>query len=310
MSRKAKIERAVQYVRQLVARYAGVTGVILGGSVARGNDLPISDIDLWCFMERSAGSAPVEKHWAEGLYMDIEQHPSAALQDEKCLSDPYFCGYFQDALILYDRDGALARCQERARAFLSSEAFRSESLPPLRAVIERNYGEFRANVASDTGLARDPCQVCRASIFAAWTLCDYLLTTHGIAPGGARGLARLAAVDPAAYNALVEYEGSHALDSNVIPRLMDTYLSVAEHSSFTEAWVDKVRWMFDNGYRPDAFHALWIALGLRIKDARADRLLYGQLVAASSQWLALIGWEGPRLIAQMHRLRQMLDAFL
>jgi hypothetical protein len=39
-------------------------------------------------------------------------------------------------------------------------------------------------------------------------------------------------------------------------------MAVSERPSFFEMWLEKVKWMFNNGYEPDAFHVLWIALGL------------------------------------------------
>ena len=79
MNREQKISYARLYVSELVARHAGIAGIILGGSVARGNDLPISDHNLWCFVDDVNRPLPVEKHFDGDLYIDIEQRPASGL---------------------------------------------------------------------------------------------------------------------------------------------------------------------------------------------------------------------------------------
>ena len=94
-------------------------------------------------------------------------------------------------------------------------------------------------------------------------------------------------------------------------RLIAAYEQVADRSSFFGMWLAKVEWMFANGYTPDALHALWIALGLRIKDAKgnADARLHSDLGVAARQWLRIIGWEGPTLQGKLGLLRQTIDAY-
>lgn len=306
MNRKDKIEYARNYCRDLVSRYPEITAIALGGSLARGNELPISDVDLWCFVNESAEPLPIEKHFAEGVYVDIEKQPSELLVREDIREDAYVCGYLHDALILFDRDGQLAECQSKARMYLASLEFRSRQLAPMRASVERNYREFLASLAT-----RDVSETCRSSIFAAWDLSDHMLTSKGVPPGGARGLSRLAAVWPDAAHALVVFEGSAQITAAQTGRLVETYSRVADRSSFFEMWVQKVEWMFANGYASDALHTLWIALGLRIKDAkeRSDDGLRSQLMVASDLWLRTIAWNHAMAQKKLLELREMIDCY-
>ena len=306
MEREEKIEYATWYCQGLVAKYSGIVGVILGGSLVRGNDLPISDIDLWCFIDDSDNRLPIEKHTVEGVFIDIEQHPSELLTRVEIGEDPYICGYLNDAMILFDRDGQVHDCQRRVRAYIDSPTFRKAQLSSIRASVERNYRAFSSSLET-----RDAGETCRSSIFTVWSLCDYMLAVRSISPGGARGLARLAGIWADAANAIVEFEGSTEMDGAQIDSLRDTYLGVADRSPFFEMWLEKVEWMLANGYRPDAFHALWIALGLRIKDARAHSGDYydNELEKASRRWLATIGWDHLYRRKKLVQLRELIDLF-
>lgn len=306
MERKEKIDYAMRYSHELAAEHSVIAGIILGGSLARGDDLPISDIDLWCFVDESAYPLPIEKHSAGGVFIDIEQHSSEMLISTEIGEDPYVCGYFRDAVILFDRDGQTEECQKRVRAYLVSPSLRRAHLSSIRASVERNFKAFSASIE-----AQDASEVCRSSIFAIWSLCDYLLTARGVSPGGARGLARLAGVWPDAANPLVEFEGFADMDHAQIDCLHNIYLNVADRSPFFEMWFQKVEWMFANGHRPDAFHALWIALGLRIKETKvhSSDLSYSQLETACERWLTTIGWDHLTGQRKLNQLRELIDLF-
>ena len=286
--------------------HPAICGLILGGSVARGNDLPISDIDLWCFVDQTGEALSLVKHYTQGVYVDIEKQPVAILRDGTFLQDPYMCGYLGDAMILFDRDGEVRACQQRAREHMASPAVRQEQLRSVRASIERNYGELCKSVQ-----AGDASETCRTTVFCVWSLSDHMLTERGVPPGGARGLARLAAVWPDACRALTGLEGSAYLDGEKVSRLLTTYQQVADRSSFFAMWLEKVVWLFANGYAADAFHALWIALGLRIKGAKGnpDDRLHSDLDAAAREWLAIIGWVGPVLEGKLGQLRAVIDTY-
>ena len=302
MNREGKLGYARRYAAELVEQHSAIAGIVLGGSVARGNDLPISDIDLWCFVDESDHPLPIHKHSAGDLYIDIEQRLASELTQPGTTNDSYFCGYMHDALVLWDRDGKVARCQARSRQALASPREREKKLDSILEAVERNR-----NALAASSVTHDAREACRTSIFAAWSLCDYMLTAKGVSPGGARGIARLAVAWPDAADALIEFEGVGRMDQLQIDDLVQIYQTVADTGSFFEMWFSKVKWMFANGYGPDALHALWIALGLRIKGAPDD--LINQIEAASLRWLDTIGWDWDAVLVKSHQLRRMIDRF-
>lgn len=302
VNRDEKIEYARRYAAELVEQHPGIAGIVLGGSVARGNDLPISDVDLWCFVDERDHPLPVRKHSAGELYVDIEQRPASELTQSNTIEDSYFCGYIHDAMILYDRDGNVGRCQVRSIEAIRSPHLRKKQLASILESVERNARALAASAE-----ARGAREACRSAIFAAWSLCDYMLTARGISPGGSRGIARLTVAWPEAADALMDFEGFVLMDHSHFDGLNRIYRSVANTGSFFATWLEKVEWMFANGYTPDALHALWIAFGLRIKDAPED--LNEQLDLASSQWLETIGWDWNTVQAKSHQLRELSDNF-
>lgn len=306
MDRKQKLELAHQYSAALFERHPEIAGIAVGGSMARGNDLPISDIDLWCFINDTPAPLSIEKPSAAGVKLDIEQYPADLLTKPEVTEDSYFCGFLNEALILCDRNGLVAKCQERVRASLTSPKNKREQLRSIRASVERNYEEFR--VSLETGDAREAC---RASIFATWSLCDHMLTDRGASPGGPRSIARLAIVWPDAYDALVKFESINPPGDPEANLLIDTCLLVTEPSSSFAGWIDTIRWMFANGYESDAFHILWIALGLKIKSAKTSPTdpYYSQMTTAAKKWLDIIGWDKPTMGAKLHLLRQIIDKY-
>ena len=74
-------------------------------------------------------------------------------------------------------------------------------------------------------------------------------------------------------------------------------------------WFRKAEWMSANGYPADAVHVLWIALGLRIKDAVAGphAELRERLRDACSRWLSALGWDWRVVGEKVCDLRQLID---
>ena len=302
MNRHQKIAFAAHYAADLVANHAGISGVVLGGSVARGNDLPISDVDLWCFVDDATYPLPIQKHWSRDLYIDIEQRPASELTQVDVANDSYFCGYMHDALVLYDRCGDIENCRRRARRCFFSPQHQARHLASIREGVDRNRGNLEASAET-----QDAPEACRAGIFATWSLCDYMLVARGISPGGASGIGRLLVAWPQAANALVEFEGVSHLASPKIEHLVQTYRSVADSSAFYQMWFSKIEWMLANSYKPNALHTLWIALGLRIRGAPDD--LRDQIGVASSRWLHTIGWDWDTVLAKSGELQALIERF-
>lgn len=306
MDREQKIAYARRYSADLVAGHQGIAAIALGGSVARGNDLPISDLDLWCFVDSDSHPLPIKKHSDGDLYVDVAQRPASELTGTAAADDSYFCGYVHDALILHDRDGDLAKCQARARKHLSSPVHRERQLATVRESVERNRGNLAASAN-----AHDAREACRTSIFAAWSMSDYMLVVKGVSPGGGRGLARLCVAWPEAADALIAFEGLVALQEDRVVSLIECYRGIADTGSFFTIWFEKVEWMLANGYRPDALHALWIALGIRLRDAKERNigLKPEGLDQVCVRWLETIDWDWDTVSHKAVELQTLAERF-
>ena len=69
--------------------------------------------------------------------------------------------------------------------------------------------------------------------------------------------------------------------------------------------------MFANGHETDAFHMLWIALGLKIKSGKTSPTgqYRSQLTTAAENWLDIIGWDKPTMEVKLGLLRQIIDRY-
>jgi predicted nucleotidyltransferase len=302
LDRQRKIEAAQRFASSISEDHQQIVAIALGGSVARGNDLEISDIDLWCFVRE--GAAPsIEK--PPGVRLDVEQYP-ASLLTRPDTDDSYFCGFISDARILLDRNCLLASCQESIRGNLADPEVKRARLVPIRESVERNFTEFEAAIHSG-----DPRVACRASAFAAWSFSDHLLTDRGSAPGGPRGIARLAAIWPDAYEDLVSFEAPSPPGTIDADRLIDICMASVE-GKFLAGWIVKARWMFTHGHEADAYHCVWLALALQIKaenDTPEDQTKDPKLTSAAQEWLDVIGWNRQIMMAKQRTLRKIIDRY-
>ncbi len=118
-------------------RYAGrsaldtdqIRGIILGGSHARGDATPYSDVDLACFVPDSF--RPLRKRflYREGHLISISLKTLAGVQQQ--LTDPYQALWivpsFQQARVLLDKDGSMRQLKQLVEAF-AWESLRTEAI--------------------------------------------------------------------------------------------------------------------------------------------------------------------------------------
>ena len=71
-STKEKREIAITYVNELVKNHGSVESVLMSGSIIRGNDLAISDVDIWVVGRKKADLPEIKKGVYNGIFMDIE----------------------------------------------------------------------------------------------------------------------------------------------------------------------------------------------------------------------------------------------
>jgi hypothetical protein len=106
-----------------------IRGIILGGSHARGDATPYSDIDLACFVPDSF--RPLRKRflYREGHLISIGLKTLAGVQQQ--LADPYLALWivpsFQQARILLDKDGSMRQLKRMVEDF-AWEPLRTEAI--------------------------------------------------------------------------------------------------------------------------------------------------------------------------------------
>jgi Nucleotidyltransferase domain len=106
-----------------------IRGIILGGSYARGDATPYSDVDLACFMPDSF--RPLRKRflYREGHLMSIGLKTLEGVQQQ--LTDPYQALWivpsFQQARVLLDKDGSMRQLKKMVEDF-AWEPLRKEAI--------------------------------------------------------------------------------------------------------------------------------------------------------------------------------------
>jgi Nucleotidyltransferase domain len=108
---------------------AQIRGILLGGSYARGDATPYSDVDLACFVPDSF--RPLRKRflYREGHLISIALKTLAGVQQQ--LRDPYQALWivpsFQQARVLLDKDGSMRQLKQLVEAF-AWEPLRTEAI--------------------------------------------------------------------------------------------------------------------------------------------------------------------------------------
>ena len=106
----------------------------------------------------------------EGICLDAEYVAVSHFSDpDELLKNPFLAGGIRDALILFDRDGGFTEVQKAVIGQFMEPKWLKARLSSLVPDIDRNGKEFTVAVKEGNEV-----EMCRASIFALWTLCDAL----------------------------------------------------------------------------------------------------------------------------------------
>jgi hypothetical protein len=107
-----------------------IRGILLGGSYARGDATPYSDVDLACFVPDSF-RRPLRKRflYREGYLISIALKTLAGIQQQ--LADPYQALWivpsFQQTRVLLDKDGSMRQLKQMVEDF-AWEPLRTEAI--------------------------------------------------------------------------------------------------------------------------------------------------------------------------------------
>jgi hypothetical protein len=277
------------------------------GSAARGDGVERSDIDVRFIVDPEAQTGTAHT-FREGYFFDVESvHPSAFGNPEELLADPYLAGAIREAVILFDRDGALTSVQRQVTEQFAEPRWFRTRLSNLVTKIQANCEEIGAAIQAD-----DPVVLFRQGAWALWNLSDALLVGEGRSPSWVRGLQKVGQALPDERDRIVEIEGSGSMGSDDVADLLHFFTEPGGDSDVISHVGREIEWMVGNGLHREALHALWAKLALMLAcqieaDEQGTRAL-------CRDWLEHIGWTGEALPEKMKqleecaaRLRQHLD---
>ena len=104
---------AKQYMREQLAERDDIIGVMVAGSVARGEDVDGSDIDLGFYTANNTGEPRRSlSTWREGVFIESGLTSIEGWSDlEKVMKNPFIASNLNSALILHDPTEALSKIQ-------------------------------------------------------------------------------------------------------------------------------------------------------------------------------------------------------
>jgi predicted nucleotidyltransferase len=299
LTREERLARGNAIAGEWFDTYPQIESIYVFGSTVRGDDLPTSDLDMHYLIASDAERPPLKKEPRDGVMIDVEAYSREDLTVEAVLDDAYIFGLIRDAVILHDRTGYTTRVQQEALASDTPERTRKRAAGLIEPVRRNCAGFGRAVETHDYG------QLCKTAAFTIWCLADYLLAKRSQAVGGFRTFPRVKAVDPEAYRRLIHLQDSSHRSAAALRSFSDLASGMWNQS--------KCDWLFRNGYKDEAFHMLWICLGLELKalDKDPDADCVEELTRRARGWLDRLGWSTrTALRAKAHEMAQLVALYV
>lgn len=139
-----------EFIRQLVTELDGeeIIGITLGGSYARGEATPFSDVDMGCFFAEQAQSPPKRFFYRESHLISVASlHVSDAYA--RLINPPFalFLGCSKRRVLL-DKDGSVRKLQQDIEAFTweplyeAANNYVSRAMTLLAEPVQKILGEL------------------------------------------------------------------------------------------------------------------------------------------------------------------------
>ncbi len=306
-----RIELARQYIKELLGQRQDIISVWLGGSVARGEETALSDIDLQLMV---AGSGEMNRAgldtWREGIYIEaglVFQQEYADL--DMVLNNPFKATHMNDALILYDPTGFLTHLQKAVRPVYMQPQWLGKRLSFWLDTLRPVLMQFREAV-----IAADALRLCAALGMFTFGCSSIPLLRAGITPSSSRGLLLLGPVDPYLKAQLAAFEGSaHMTTSDVLalePLLHEAIpLYDAAFGQVPLYMVQKTLWMAQHSHHQAALHAMWLHMGGGAAQGCLQRNDPAELLVGTDlmqRWLQRTGFVGAEVVAAKLQSAELL----
>ena len=296
-----RLEIAKQYLTEVLRQRQDIVAAWLAGSVARGEETALSDIDLALMV---AGTGVVNRAgldtWREGIYIEaglVYQQDYADL--ETVLNNPFQATHMNDALILYDPTGFVTQLQNAVRPVFMQPQWLDKRLTYWVESTRTTYAQFR-----EAMLATDPLHICAVLGMFTLSCASIPILRAGITPSSSRTLLQLTALDPALKAQLAAFEGSahmtaggvlalEPLLQEMIPWIDPTYGQLPIY------FIRKALWMAQQGDPQAALHALWLVILVAAEGClqRHDPAVLATGRDLAQRWLQQIGMNEPASLA-------------
>lgn len=305
-----RVEIARQYVEELLAQRQDIVAAWVGGSVARGEETALSDIDLQLMVPGlgTHNRAGLDL-WREGIYVEaglVFQQEYADL--ETVLNDPVKATHMRDALILYDPTGFLKEMQDAVRPLYMQPQWLNKRLSYWLEIMRTSLAKFKEAVT-----AADALRICAALGLFTFGCSSIPLLRVGVTPSSSRGLLLLREVDPTLTAQIAEFERSTKMSASDVlalePLLHEAIPFIdAAFGQLPLYWMPKVLWMTREGHHQEAYHAMWLYMGVGAKGC-LQRNDAAEMVAGTDlmqRWLHRIGMHKPAILAVMIQNAEIL----
>jgi predicted nucleotidyltransferase len=308
-----RIELAKKFIQEQIRKRDDIIGAIVTGSVSRGEAVESSDLDMLIIV---SGNVEGNKGggvdtWKEGVYIDAKIVLGGDFADiEEVLQNPFRATQINDGLILYDPTGFFSQIQKEVRLnFMAPKWVRMRVQFWLKSARKHMSG------LQESVEVRDPLGICEHVGGILWAFTSVPLLRLGITPGNASSLVRLGETSGKLKERICEWEGSSKMNVDDILGFLSLILegvSFMDSSRWgilpTEHVVNKIKWMASNDLPREAFHVLWIGMGVLAQEWRKseDAWIKSKGSELTQRWLENIGWGEKVVLKEKIRMAEAI----
>lgn len=296
-----RLEIAQQYLAELLGQRQDIVAAWLAGSVARGEETALSDIDLALMVP---GTGVVNRAgldtWRNGIYIEaglVYQQDYVDLA--AVLNNPFQATHMNDAVILYDPSGFVTRLQNAVRPVFMQPQWLGKRLTYWVESTRTNYAQFQEAV-----LAADPLRICAVLGMFTLSCASIPILRAGITPSSSRTLLQLGALDPALKAQIAVFEGATHMTADdvlALEPLLQAMLPWIDpaYGQLPIYFIRKALWMAQQGDPQAALHALWLVMGVATEGCLQRHDLAAQATgrALAQRWLHQTGMSEPASLA-------------
>ena len=283
-----RLEIAKQFMRETLAERDDIIGVMVQGSVPRGEETEISDIDIALYAKELTGEE-IQNRWEDDIFIECHWGESTKGLNslEEAMAHPVSATHMNDAIIIHDPTQHFTKLQRQVR-----NVYMEPKWLHMRLNLGLEY--FRKFLAIlQESIANADFHGIRDSVLWIASLSGSIpLFIEGITPSSTRMLAQLSRVAPGIRRIICELVYSLDITPEMTTALIDTCVAFVDLMGPTYAdgagryMIRKVRSMAGHG---EMCQAAFVMMHVNDKiidenSKKAETLL--------RDWFERIGWVG------------------